>query len=262
MEIRQRPIWKPPPPAPGLGDWPRDLRRRTGLAIFHAQESRSGNACRSRRWAVRLGNDIWGWFDAASNKEYALMGMANGTAFVDISDPENPIYLGILPTQTVDSAWRDIKVYQDHAYVVADNAGAHGMQVFDLTRLRGLVAPQVFAADVVYADFENAHNLAINEDSGFAYAVGTNTCARMAAYDRHQYTGQPGVCGLPLGIRYTRHYQCVDYQGPDTDNLDSEVCFSSAEVRVAIVDVTLKPSPVTSSIRHASRDRVSFIRAG
>ncbi len=50
------------------------------------------------------------------------------------------------------------------------------MQVFDLTRLRGLVAPQTFFADVVYGDFENAHNLAINEDTGFAYAAGTNTC--------------------------------------------------------------------------------------
>ena len=122
------------------------------------------------------GNDIWGWFDTQSGKEYALMGMTNGTAFVDIFNPEDPLFLGGLPTQTIASAWRDIKVHQDYAYIVADNAGAHGMQVFDLTRLRGLVAPQTFSADIVYVDFENAHNIAINEESGFAYAVGTNTC--------------------------------------------------------------------------------------
>ena len=80
------------------------------------------------------GNDIWGWFDAQSGNEYALMGMTNGTAFVDITDPEDPVFLGRLPTQTVESDWRDIKVYQDHAYIVADDAGAHGMHVFDLTR--------------------------------------------------------------------------------------------------------------------------------
>ena len=108
--------------------------------------------------------------------EYALMGMTNGTAFVDVSDPENPVFLGILPTETVDSSWRDIQVYSDHAYIVADNAGAHGMQVFDLTRLRTAIPPETFMADVVYGDFASAHNLAINEDTGFAYVVGTSTC--------------------------------------------------------------------------------------
>jgi hypothetical protein len=121
------------------------------------------------------GNDIWGWLDTQSGKEYALMGMTNGTAFVDVSNPQEPVFLGSLPTQTVESTWRDIKVYQDHAYIVADSAGAHGMQVFDLTRLRGLVAPQTFSADIVYSDFESAHNIAINEESGYAYAAGTNT---------------------------------------------------------------------------------------
>ena len=124
-----------------------------------------------------LGNDVWGWFDVQSGKEYALMGMTNGTAFVDITDPENPLFIGRLATQSTESTWRDMKVYENHAYIVADNAGAHGMQVFDLTRLRNLTTPQTFAADLVYGDFDNAHNVAIDEATGFAYAVGTNTCA-------------------------------------------------------------------------------------
>ena len=70
------------------------------------------------------GNDIWGWFDAQTGSEYALMGMTNGTAFVNVTDPENPVFLGNLPTATISTPWRDIKVYQDHAYVVADDAGA------------------------------------------------------------------------------------------------------------------------------------------
>jgi choice-of-anchor B domain-containing protein len=123
------------------------------------------------------GNDIWGWFDAQTGQEYALMGLQNGTAFVDITDPEDPVFLGRLPTQTTSSIWRDIKVHQDHAYIVADAAGAHGMQVFDLTQLRGVSGPQAWQPDTVYGDFQNAHNLAINEDTGFAYAVGTNTCS-------------------------------------------------------------------------------------
>ena len=47
------------------------------------------------------GNDTWGWFDAETSREYALMGLQNGTAFVDITDPEAPVFLGRLPTQTV-----------------------------------------------------------------------------------------------------------------------------------------------------------------
>ncbi len=33
------------------------------------------------------GNDIWGWTDPVTGTEYALMGMNNGTAFVDLSAP-------------------------------------------------------------------------------------------------------------------------------------------------------------------------------
>ena len=47
------------------------------------------------------GNDLWGWTDPETGHEYALMGRSTGTSFVDVTDPENPIYLGDLPTHTV-----------------------------------------------------------------------------------------------------------------------------------------------------------------
>ncbi len=192
------------------------------------------------------GNDIWGWFDAATGSEYALMGMTNGTAFVDITDPESPIYLGRLPTQTVNSSWRDIKVFQNHAYVVADDAGPHGMQVFDLTRLRGLTAAQTFSADVLYGDFGSAHNIAINEDSGFAYAVGTNSLCRGLHIIDIRTPNNPVFAGCH-SIAYTHDTQCVTYQGPDADYLNSEICASSNEDHVEIVDVTVKTAPVSAS---------------
>ncbi len=37
-----------------------------------------------------IGNDIWGWTDPRTNREYALMGRTNGTAFVDITNPPAP----------------------------------------------------------------------------------------------------------------------------------------------------------------------------
>ena len=39
------------------------------------------------------GNDCWGWTDPLTGKEYALMGLDNGTGIIDISDPFNPNYL-------------------------------------------------------------------------------------------------------------------------------------------------------------------------
>ena len=84
---------------------------------------------------AKSANDIWGWTDPVSKKEYAIIGLDNGTAFVDISNPRKPVYLGKLPTATTNSKWRDVKVHKNHAFIVSE-AAHHGLQIFDLTRLR------------------------------------------------------------------------------------------------------------------------------
>jgi hypothetical protein len=42
-------------------------------------------------------NDVWGWTDPETGKEYALVGRTDAMTFVDISDPGHPVYLGELP---------------------------------------------------------------------------------------------------------------------------------------------------------------------
>ena len=205
------------------------------------------------------GNDIWGWSDAQTGREYALMGMINGTAFVDVSDPRNPVFLGRLPTQTAESAWRDIKVYRDHAYVVADNAGAHGMQVFDLRRLREVTGPREFSADVLYGDFENAHNLAINEATGFAYAVMTNTCGGGLHIMNIQTPVNPLFAGCHDTVT-THDTQCVVYRGPDAAHREREICFSSNADHFEVVDVTDKFAPLTLS--SSTYPEMGFVHQG
>ncbi len=205
------------------------------------------------------GNDIWGWLDTQTGNEYALVGLTDGTAFVEVTDPENPVFLGKLPTATGSSAWRDIKVYQDHAYVVAENAGAHGMQVFDLTRLRGQVAPQTYSADIVYGDIGSAHNIAINEDTGFAYAVGTNTCGGGLHIIDISTPINPLFAGCH-STSYTHDTQCVAYQGPDADYLGSEICASSNENDFEIVDVTIKSAPM--AISSATFPQLGYVHQG
>ena len=122
-------------------------------------------------------NDVWGWTDPESGREIVLVGMSDQTAFVDVSNAGNPVYLGRLPLTdgANPSVWRDMKVYQDHMYVVSDGSGDHGMQVFDLTRLRGLDGTNpadLRRADAHYDRIASAHNIVINEETGFAYSVG------------------------------------------------------------------------------------------
>jgi choice-of-anchor B domain-containing protein len=193
------------------------------------------------------GNDSWGWTDSLDGKEYALIGLSNGTAFIDISDPVSPVYLGKLPTHTSSSTWRDVKVYQDFAFVVSE-AGGHGMQVFDLTRLRSVAnAPETFTEDAHYNGFGSAHNIVINEDSGYAYGVGTNSFNGGAHFVNIQNPLNPVAAGGYSAGLYTHDAQIVTYNGPDTDYTGREIFIGSNEDRIVIADITDKANPVTIS---------------
>ncbi len=207
-------------------------------------------------------NDIWGWTDPETGKEYALVGRMDGTSFVDISDPQNPVYLGDLPkTQGSPGAvWRDMKVYKDHVFVVADNSGAHGVQVFDLTRLRNVTnPPQTFTEDAHYDRIHSAHNIAINEDTGFAYAVGGgeggDTCGGGLHMIDIRDPKNPQFAGCfadpNTGIQktgYSHDAQCVLYRGPDEDYQGREICFGSNETALSIADVTDKQNPIAVAV--------------
>lgn len=190
-----------------------------------------------------LGNDIWGWTDALDGREYAIMGRRNGTSFVDVTDPYNPIYLGNLPSHTGTSVWRDMKVFADHAYIVSDLNGAHGMQVFDLTQLRTVVTPQTFTQTAHYAGFDRAHNIAINEDTGYAYAVGTNTYSGGLHFIDLSDPVAPVAAGGYAGDGYTHDAQAVIYNGPDADYAGLELVFASNEDTLSIINVDNKLAP-------------------
>lgn len=198
------------------------------------------------------GNDNWGWTDIQTGKEYVLVGLKEGTAFVDISDPEEPLYLGKLPTATEPSIWRDIKVYQNHAYIVSEAAN-HGLQVFDLTRLRGLTETgQTFNADHRDTSFGNAHNIAINEDSGFAYVVGSQQNQGGPIFFDLSNPTQPLEMGGYALDGYAHDAQIVTYQGTDSEFMDREIYMGShsdgeSYFKLIILDVTDKANPVRLS---------------
>lgn len=189
-------------------------------------------------------NDSWGWEDPETGKEYAIIGTTTGTAFVDISNPVEPVILGRLPSATGSSPWRDIKVYKDHAFIVSE-AENHGMQIFDLKRLRNTsTSPQNFTADARYTGFGNAHNIVINENTGFAYVVGSKTYEGGPHFINIQSPGNPVAAGGYAEEHYTHDAQVVTYNGPDMDYSGREIFIGSNHDGVVLVDVTDKSNPV------------------
>lgn len=193
------------------------------------------------------GNDSWGWTDPDTGKEYAIYGNTHNAAFIDISDPLNPVYLGKLNAHGASNTWRDIKVFNNYAFIVSEAFG-HGIQIFDLTRLRNVAnPPEIFTEDAHFNGFGSAHNIVINEDTGYAYGVGTNTYNGGAHFVNIQDPLNPVDEGGFADEGYTHDAQVVIYNGPDTDHTGKEIYFGANESSVVIVDVTNKANPVTIS---------------
>lgn len=219
-------------------------------------------------------NDIWGWTDSQTGKEYALVGRMDGVSFVDISNPTDPVYVANLdkPENSNASVWRDIKVYKNHAYVVADNAGEHGVQVVDLTTLRDFEGDPLTLQSVTnYDQIHSAHNIVINEGSGFAYAVGSSGGGKTCGGGLHMINIQDpanptfeGCFADPStgrsGTGYSHDAQCVNYHGPDEDHKGSEICIGANETAISIADVTDKENP--KALSTASYPDYAYVHQG
>ncbi len=217
---------------------------------------------------------IWGWTDTQTGNEYALVGRTDGVAFVDITDPVNPVYLGqLLRTRgSPASSWREIKVYKDHAFVSSDAARQHGIQIFDLTRLRQYAGKPIdFQVDARYDRVNSAHNIVINEESGFAYAVGNSSGGETCGGGLHiidiRDPKKPQFAGCYADTQtgmartgYTHDAQCVMYKGPDSDYQGREICVGSNETAISIADVTDKKN--VKFIARASYPNVGYTHQG
>ena len=200
------------------------------------------------------GTDSWGWTDPQTGTEYALMGVNNGTVFIDISDPFNPKNLGKLRGHNnSSSSWRDIKTYKNHAYIVSEASG-HGMQVFDLTILRNYTTAnpnRTFSETAFFngvtastpGGFGSAHNIIINEDTGVACIVGTSRggASRGGPWFIDITTpASPTLLGIYKNLNYTHDAQLVTYNGPDSDYTGKEIFIGSNEDKIVILDVSNK----------------------
>ena len=223
------------------------------------------------------GSDSWGWVDdmdtpddTSDDREIALYGTTLGLTYIDITDPNVPLVLG-RTTMTPGGGvlWRDVKVYDGHAFFVSEEGG-YGVQVIDLTVLRDVAAP-TFANEIApvahYDGLGNSHNIWINEETARAYVVGTDqSSAGLHILDVSEPT-EPTFIGEFAQDGYTHDTECVVYRGPDADyngagadralgtedDVDPrELCFAANEDSMTVVDVTDATAPVqVSKIKYA-----------
>jgi choice-of-anchor B domain-containing protein len=215
----------------------------------------------------------WGWTDPQTGEDIAIVGRQDGAAFVNVTDPLRPRYLGdITRTRGANtSSWREIKTYKNYALIVSDGSGdRHGIQIFDLTRLRGVKQPRRWTEDAHF-DAGSIHDIAVNEKSGFAYAAGTANGGErcnggllmidMKDPLKPQFAG----CFADVGTGrsrggYTHDVLCVNYDGPDKRFTGREICMASNETVLSIQDVTDKKN--VKVLGHGTYPNVAYTHQG
>jgi choice-of-anchor B domain-containing protein len=185
------------------------------------------------------GNDCWG-YTSPSGREYALFAHFQGTHVVEITQPDAPVIVGYV--NGPDSLWRDVKVYQNFAYIVSE--GGTGIQVVDLSAVdAGFVTHTI---SVSTGGATSSHNVALDETSGYLYR-----CGGAGNGLRWYSLANPGnpVYEGDWPDRYVHDAQVKTFtSGPYAGRQIAFACsgFNGGytQTGVSIVDVTDKSSPV------------------
>jgi len=186
--------------------------------------------------------DIWGYTSPA-NRQYAIVGFLTGTAFVEITDPDNPVVVDFVPGGGTSATWRDMKTLDHYCYVVKDGVGI-GMQVLDMSDIdNGNVT---LVNTVTWGSPGIAHNIAINAESEFAYLIGANIAnqEQLASIDLTDREN-PQFAG---GWGSTRGHDALVVNWTEGEYAGSEIAFVfSYDEGMHIVDVTDKANMETIS---------------
>jgi choice-of-anchor B domain-containing protein len=189
-------------------------------------------------------SDIWGWTDPVTGKEYAIVGGLTGTAFVDVTVPTAPVVVGKLPAHNNSSSyWRDVDVHGNWCFVGSE-APNHGIQVFDLTRLRNVTSPpQTFTADARYSGVGSSHTIFADKTEPYVYVVGASAANGGLVVLNVSNPLNPTLAGTFSQEGYIHENTVFTYHGPDTQHTGKKISFNfhiNANDRVTIVDVTDK----------------------
>lgn len=201
-------------------------------------------------------NDLWGYV-SPSGREYAVLGIARGIAFVEVTEPRYPKVVAFVPglDDQVDDrpcklCLRDMKVYDQYAYVTNERfssgefvlSGGGGVQIIDLTQIdQGAV---VEIGTLTQDGLDTAHNIAVNLESGFAYVTGANIAnGGLVAIDLATDPTNPRIVGTWSEL-YIHDAEVVSYN--DGPFAGREIVFGFAGLEgIKIIDVTDKANIFT-----------------
>lgn len=185
------------------------------------------------------GNSCFG-YTSPSGREYAIFGQSDGTTFVEITQPSNPVVVAQI--NGPDSMWRDMKTFSTYCYAASEGGG--GIQVMDLANIDSGVVTLV---NTVNDDATGAtHTLALNTQSGYLYRSGGGSQG-IRMYNLNSNPAAPQRVGQ-WSDRYVHEPQIVSYtSGPAAGKEIAFCCggfnggFNSTGIYV--VDVTNKAAP-------------------
>ena len=190
------------------------------------------------------GNDCWGYV-SPSGREYAIMGLAKGFAFVEVTDPWNTTLVGMITGP--NSLWHDVKVIGHYAYGVSE--GGSGIQVIDMSQIDNGVVTLV--QNKTQGGHSTTHNIVANVDSGFLYLVGTNINNGGLTAISTANPSNPTIVGA-WNSMYVHDAQVVTYTDGPYAGREIAFCLSGLNggwnsTGLRIVDVTDKANMFTVS---------------
>jgi choice-of-anchor B domain-containing protein len=218
--------------------------------------------------------NLWGFVDLNDNREYAIIGLRNGTAIVDVTDGANPRQVVTVPGN--QSAWREVKVYQVRdnvanryrAYVyVTTEAPNSGLQVIDLSGLPTTASLATTINDTgsqhtaYVANIDYSTNMALPGAEAFLYVAGANVNNGAWRIYSLANPAQPQlVTAAPVGTQYMHDSTSLYITDSRTAQCDQghnpcEVLVDFNENTVDLWDVTNKSQPVRLSSRTYSTAR-------
>jgi len=210
--------------------------------------------------------NVWGFVDLNDNREYAVIGLSNGTAVVEVTDPVNPRQVGTIPGNS--SPWREVKIYQEFhaptnryrafAYVTTEANNA-GLQVINLGGLPNTVSLATTINDTgsqhtaYVSNIDYATNMALPGATAFLYVAGSDIGSGAWRVYSLANAAQPQfIRQAPGGTQYVhdatsllitdaRTTQCALGHNP------CEIYVDFNENTVDLWDVTDKAAPVLLS---------------
>ncbi len=143
--------------------------------------------------------NLWGY--AANGEEYALVGAKDGTSIVKVTNPDAPSEVAYVSGPS--SSWREIKTYQNYAYVVTEG-GSIGLQIIDLSNLPNSNPTVVtWKGDgAISGQLNKAHALQVDEVKGYLYLFGSNLFGGRALAINIADPDNPTYAGYYNGVGY------------------------------------------------------------